>query len=474
MKMSRKSLGALTHVATGERWEATRLASEIDTRATCLRRSGIGRRDNVLLAHGGTPEFFVDLLAIWEVGACAVCVNPAITRSERDTIVDFVKPKLLVSGSNDLVQKGAAPIAADRAAVLRTNGADDALADPALILFTSGSTGIPKGVVHSFRALFARLSSNRENIPSHERRVTLCPLPTHFGHGLIGNSLTSLLDGGHVLIASNDLKTVSILGDLVDDHGVTFMSSVPTFWKIAAKFDTRRRGASLRRVHVGSAPLSKALWSNIIEWAGTRNVVNMYGMTETANWVAGASAAEFEPDDGLVGIAWGAQIAVKKQDSSIVNTGSGEVLIKSPSLMEGYYQRPDLTQDAFINGWLRTGDLGELDSRSVLRLTGRIKHEINRAGMKVNPEDIEMLLERSGAIEDVCAFGMADELSGETIGVVVVPADRANFNLQNLKAWCAERLVREKQPEKWFVADHIPKNERGKVNRAQLAQKYVP
>jgi acyl-CoA synthetase (AMP-forming)/AMP-acid ligase II len=468
-----RSLGSVTQVATGETWDPARLASEVTARAQRLRELGVDQRHVVLLAHGGTPAFFADLLAIWSIGSCAACVNPALTATELTTIVDFVKPKLSLPARDTLLGENAnerrSAVSQDHS--LFAEAAPDGLA---LILFTSGSTGEPKGVAHSFRSLLARLSSNREHIPAHERRVTLCPLPTHFGHGLIGNALTPLLDGGHVLLASSDLKSVSVVGDMISEHGVTFMSSVPAFWRIVGKLGVRRPKDSLQRVHVGSAPLSKTLWSSIMDWAGTRNVVNMYGMTETANWIAGASAVDSEPEDGLVGTGWDSRFALRRPDGRIAQRGAGEVLIKTPSLMTGYYKRPDLTQSVLTGGWFCSGDLGEIDAKGVLRLSGRIKHEINRAGLKVHPEDIEMLLERSGVIEEVCAFGMADDLSGQTIGVAVVPADPENFDLEKLKAWCAARLVREKQPEKWFVVRQIPKNDRGKINRAELAQLYMP
>ena len=434
----------------------------------------------VVVAHGGTPEFFADLLAVWEIGACAVCVNPMLTLPELSAILDLTKPRVVISSAAGLRQGRIETRVAslNDESLISVDDADgdrgSALDDPALILFTSGTTGAPKGVVHSFRSLLARLALNREHIPRAERQVTLCPLPTHFGHGLIGNSLTPLLDGGHIVLVTGDLQTASALGELIDEYGVTFMSSVPTMWKIVAKVGARPRKNSLQRVHVGSAPLSGSVWSNIIEWGGTQNVVNMYGMTETANWIGGASAAEHAPEDGLVGRPWGGQFAVLGTAGDLRGRGSGEILVQSPSLMAGYYDQPGLSRDVLLGGWFRTGDLGEIDARGVLRLTGRAKHEINRAGLKVYPEEIEMLLERSDLVAEVCVFAIADDLSGETVGVALVPANPGMFKLQDLKSWCSERLVREKQPQKWFVVDQISKNERGKVNRTDVMRACLP
>ena len=121
-----------------------------------------------------------------------------------------------------------------------TTGIDN----PALILFTSGTTGTPKGVVHTFRSLLSRISLNQIIIGSKALDVTLCPLPTHFGHGLIGNCLTPLLNGKElILFPGNEIKNIFNLGKLIDNYGVTFLSSVPSMWKIAIKSEKPINGS---------------------------------------------------------------------------------------------------------------------------------------------------------------------------------------------------------------------------------------
>ena len=133
--------------------------------------------------------------------------------------------------------------------------------------------------------------------------------------------------------------------------------------------------------------------------------------------------------------------------------------------MQGYYQRPELTDAALVAGWLRTGDTGRIDECGVARLTGRIKHEINRAGIKIQPEDIDLLLERHPAVLEACAFGIPDPVSGEIVGVAVHCADGAGESAESLRRWCLERLRREAVPERWFLVAEIPKTDRGKINR---------
>ena len=174
---------------------------------------------------------------------------------------------------------------------------------------------------------------------------------------------------------------------------------------------------------VGSAPLSADLWESIAEWAGTRNVANMYGITETANWLAAASALEHRPEDGLVGTPWGGALAVRDEGGRIRAAGEGEVLVQTPSLMSGYLRREDLSAEVIRDGWYHTGDVGRIDERGVLRLTGRIKHEINRAGTKIHPEDLDLLLERHPEVAEACAFGIPDAVSGEIVGIAVRPTE---------------------------------------------------
>src|SRR5688572_5530690 len=185
------------------------------------------------------------------------------------------------------------------------------LDDEALILFTSGSTGTPKGVVHTHRSLRARWIALRECLGTGSYRRTLCLLPTHFGHGLICNSLFPWLSGRHLFIAppfSTDL--LMQLGRLIDQHEITFLSSVPSMWALTLKLSKPPQANTLRRIHCGSAPLSAHLWRQIQDWAGTKEVFNAYGITETGSWVAGTTIGEFEPEDGLVGVSWSAVIKI--------------------------------------------------------------------------------------------------------------------------------------------------------------------
>ena len=155
----------------------------------------------------------------------------------------------------------------------------------------------------------------------------------------------------------------------------------------------------------------------------------------------------------------------RPSSGAVSDQGEGEILLQTPSLMTGYHQRPDLSGEVLRAGWFHTGDIGAIDADGVIRLSGRAKSEINRAGIKVHPEEVDLLLERHPDVAEACTFGVPDAVSGEIVGAAVCLADNAAVTPADLRAWCLERMRREGVPEKWYVVDHIPKTDRGKINR---------
>jgi oxalate---CoA ligase len=461
------TLGGISDIKLGCRWDFLRLREEIDRRAAVLAAEGIGRGSVVAIVHGGTARFFADLLATWKVGATATCLDQDLTAGEVRNVVEFSKSVVLLTDGAapvDGLNIPAMELAHREARAAAGNFHVPEPEEPALVLFTSGTTGIPKGVVLSFGALRARIEANISAIGKAALRRSLVTLPTHFGHGLIGNSLTPLLAGGDVVLHPLGVQMANSLGRIVDDHEITFMSSVPSLWRMALLRSSRPRNGTLLRIHIGSAPLPATLWSQVVSWSSAE-VVNCYGTTETANWIAGASSRTDTVADGLIGSMWGGRAAVLDDNGAVRESGSGEILIKSASLMSGYLARPDLTSAALHDGWYRTGDSGSIDQSGRLWLTGRIKDEINRAGFKVQPAEIDALLETHPAIAGACVFGVNDPLGGEAIAAAVQLKNGANVTSQELHVWCLERIRREAVPESWFFVSEIPRTDRGKVSR---------
>lgn len=468
-------LGAVHEV--GDKTELVSLREESIRRAGRLAALGVGRGTRVALSQGAGLSFFADLLAVWRRRATAVCLDTALTPGELATVLRFAQANCLLVDANGLGLEAPVPVIhLGERADTPGSGFLEAVAgepdDPALILFTSGTTGDPKGVVHSFRSLQARIALNIAEIGLGPADRTLLTLPVHFGHGLIGNALSPLFAGATLVIAGSGLPLASRLGAIIDAEAIRFLTSVPALWRMALKLSPPPNGGTLRRVHLGSAPMSGDFLKGVAAWTGCP-VYNCYGITETANWIGGTDAAAPDYRNGMVGRPWGGTAAVRLADGTVVEEGEGEILVRTPSLMQGYLDRPDLTAQALRDGWYCTGDQGEVDGQGRIILSGRIKDEINRAGFKVQPAEIDLLLEQHPDVLEACTFGLPDAVSGEIVAAAVKRRDGSSLDGPTLRAWCLERLRRDATPERWYFVEDIPKTSRGKLRRDDVRRRLT-
>jgi acyl-CoA synthetase (AMP-forming)/AMP-acid ligase II len=488
-------VGNLIEPLTGRTWDRQSILRGYHRRIAFYQHHGMSSQDIVFLHYGNTMEFFVDVLAIWSLGGCVVPIDPRLTDYEVKTLASAAKPRFSLwlgdpeeskaslfsdlgvdildtsEESVDRFSNGTTPVSAG----LLTLDQD------ALILFTSGTTGSPKGVVHTHRSLRARWLSLQYSLGLDKFRRTLCLLPTHFGHGLICNCLFPWLSGQDLFVLPPFRPDVVVqLGTLLDENRITFMSSVPSIWRLALKTAKPPRSNILQRVFCGSAPLSAFLWKDIQEWTGTKEVLNSYGITETGSWVAGTTVSDFVPEDGLIGVPWGAVLRILKTSQTDHPPGlaqecetgeSGYVWINTPALMKGYLCRDDLTNQVVSQGWFFTGDIGAVDDRGWLYLRGREREEINKGGMKVYPGDIDSVAERFEETVDVCTFGYEEPLHGENVGIAVVMKTAGDENIASLYHWLKGHLATHQMPQRWYLMNEIPRTSRGKVNRTEIAKR---
>jgi len=486
--------GALTELESGRSWSGLEMAARVTRRVAELRAFGLQRGDRLFVLYANNSEFFVDLLAAWNAGASVVPVDNRLTPFELQNLARTVMPRVAMVDAtvpaalgNVLASLGVKLVSPGDPAIDEVFSVSPGslacaarLDDEALILFTSGTTGVPKGVVHTHRSLRARWLSLRQSLGIACFRRTLCLLPTHFGHGLICNSLFPWLFGQDLIIAPAFSPYLLLrLGPIVDEMNVTFLSSVPSMWALSLKGSQPPQGKTLRRIHCGSAPLSAHLWRQIQEWSGIGDVYNAYGITETGSWVAGTSIENFEPEDGLVGEPWGATIKILKsaepqmpfaEDAECKVEETGYVWINTPALMQGYYGQPEITDQVVSGGWFVSGDMGLIDERGRLYLKGRERDEINKGGAKVYPADIDAVVERFEPATAVCTFAIPDTAYGQNVGMAVVLSRHDDATLRQLHAWLKEHLAEFKVPQRWYVVDELPKNSRGKVSRATVQE----
>jgi acyl-CoA synthetase (AMP-forming)/AMP-acid ligase II len=489
--------GNLIEPLTGRRWTPGDLHMRVESRIAAIAAAGLGHGDRAFIHFGNCHEFFAELLAIWSLGACAIPIDPRFTPFEIETLAAWSKPKVsswleapdgTLSTTLDKLGVNVTEVPKRIVPPLRGGSALSrgfSLDSDALILFTSGTTGQPKGVVHTHRSLRARWMALRDHLGLEAYTRTLCTLPTHFGHGLICNCLFPWLSGCDLYIMPPFRPEITArIGTIVDEEEITFMSSVPALWRLALRIAKPPQRHSLSRVFVGSAPLSAALWSDIAAWAAPARVMNSYGITETGSWLAGTTVGDLTPppEDGLIGVAWGGVLrvlsrrepdAVLDPDSECRPGESGHVWTLTPALMRGYLDRDDLTAQVVCNGWFATGDIGVIDDRGWLTLRGREREEINKGGMKVYPGDIDGVIERFTSTLDVCSFAYADPLLGEEVGVAVALKQNDDGTLRELYRWASEHLAAHQLPQRWYVLEEIPRTSRGKVNRAQIAEHCV-
>jgi len=476
------SVGNLAEPVSGRNWDRSEIARQVALRIARFQENGLGRGDRVFLPFGNRLEFFAELLAIWRLGACAVPIDARLTPFEVQPLVAAAKPRLaVVDDATDayviqaLNEAGVGVVNTTDTGDQQAESGLSRLDDDALILFTSGSTGAPKGVVHTHRSLRARWITLGEALGTEAFARTLCLLPTHFGHGLICNCLFPWLSGQDLFITPPFRPDIIMrLGSLLDEHRITFMSSVPAVWKLALKISKPPQAGTLQRVHCGSAPLSAGIWEDIRRWSGTRQVCNAYGITETGSWVAGLSDADCSAEDGLIGQGWGAVIKVLRTsdtsrplsaDDECARGESGFVWLNTPALMKGYFQRDDLTAQAVVDGWFLTGDIGLCDEQGRLVLRGRERDEINKGGMKIYPADVDAVVERFEHASDVCTFALDDAIYGQVVGMAVVMTKQDDDTFRALHQWMKSHLAEPKMPVRWWVVEEIPRTSRGKINR---------
>lgn len=443
-----------------------------------------------LAAHGGGPgavvswqlpnsvEAYLLYRACWRLGAVAAPVHHAAGGADVDAALDQVSPDLVIAAPERaaLARPGAVELTpGDRSWPPPGRAAVDAppdRADPAVVLFTSGSSGRPKAVLHTHRGLVTKARTMVEVHGLDPSDVVLMPAPLAHISGLLNGVLLPTTAGmTTVLMAKWD--PVAAL-ELIERHGVTFMIGPPTFFVSlmgAAGFSTDRV-ASLRLVSSGGSGVTPAFVQSAAASLGCR-VKRTYGSTEAPTVTtscAGDPEDRARETDGRPTRDVEVRISDPASGAEMPTGDVGEVRLRGPELFEGYLD-PALTAEAFTtDGWFRTGDLGTVDGAGWLTITGRIKDVIIRGGENISAAEVEGVLEAHPAVSQAVAVGYPDERLGHRVCAFVVAA--GPFDLSRSCEWMQERgVTRFKWPERLVQVDALPLLASGKVDRAGLERR---
>ncbi|WP_328345674.1 long-chain-fatty-acid--CoA ligase [Micromonospora sp. NBC_00421] len=478
------------HLTYGRLWEQAR------RHAAVLRASGVRPGDRVALLVVDTPQFPVVYFGVLATGAVVVPLNVMATASEIAHVLTDADARFLVCASSLLAQ--AREATGPLGTVLLTvgpgpagtvdleNAAQDtapidgpAVREPddvAVVFYTSGTTGDPKGVMLTHRNILynvERMVTTPYAFRSDD--VLLGCLPLAHGFGQICGMLTGFRAGISIVMMPRFSGREALA--LMRRHHCTVFMGVPTMYvKLLDAVAQGEPVPRLDRVYSGGSALAVKTLDDVRRVFGCP-VYEGYGMTETSCSVAyHYPGLTFRP--GTVGVPiTGITVGVARPNTDrtdLLPVGEvGEIVVRAPSVMAGYLGRPDATAEVLIDGWFRTGDLGRLDGDGYLSIVGRKKDLILRGGYNVYPREIEEVLVGHPAVAQVAVIGVPHPVLGEEVWAIVVPAqDVAARTGEELVEWGRQRLAAYKYPRRVEFTDALPTGPSGKVLKRILVSTY--
>jgi malonyl-CoA/methylmalonyl-CoA synthetase len=453
--------------------------------AADLYRRGVGRGCRVLLSGANGIDLVVVHIALLRLGAVVVPVNGAYREREVTHIVRDCRPVMVIVDDDaawspwvvsvdercPVVSVGDAAHADGNAGVppdIDAAGPES----PAMIGYTSGTTGAPKGAVLSHANLRASVAALAIAWRwTADDRLVLC-LPLFHMHGLgVGLHGTLFTGGSAVLLDRFDPARVI---DAAREHEATLFFGVPTMYHRLVECERVGELARLRLCVAGSAPLPPSV-HDAFRAATGNTVLERYGMTETVMLVS--NPYDGERRAGAVGFPLpGVEVRFARETGVIVDMSAaaadgiaGEILVRGPNVFSGYWERPASNVTAFVDGWFRTGDLATVASDGYITIVGRAKELIISGGFNVYPREVEEVLASHPALAEVAVVGTpSDEWGEEVTAFVVVRSGHVAPDLDALREFCGAQLARFKLPRRVVIIDTLPRNALGKVVKHEL------
>jgi acyl-CoA synthetase (AMP-forming)/AMP-acid ligase II len=345
--------------------------------------------------------------------------------------------------------------------------------DDALLLYTSGTTGLPKGVILSHKNMVAggEYTTLAHELTSQDR--ALCSLPLYHINGEIVTAVTPLVSGGSVVMPHK--FSVSDFWELISEYRCTWFSVVPTIISfLTSSTSIEGKGFHLEQLRFGrsaSSALPPSLHKTFEEKFKV-GIIETMGLTETAapvfsNPVDPAKRKYGSPGEAVGNIAK----IIDKTGREVPRGTQGEIMIKGDNVMKCYYKAPDKTAEALeSDGWLHTGDLGYMDEEGFVFVTGRIKELIIKGGENIAPREIDEAFYKHPAIQDAAAVGIPDDEYGEEIMCCCVIKEDCECTIEDLDKFCREELGEYKTPKVIKVMKELPKGPSGKIQRLKLPE----
>ncbi len=449
-----------------------------------LAAAGLRPGAPVAVAISHRTSFYVCFAACFEAGFPVVVLDPAAATMELVLMLQKARSAALVADAAVLERLAGqsgfdlpevvweTPTFAGPSKVTNESGSQSIDDDiPAYVIFTSGTTSAPKGVVVSRSALRRHVATLSNIFGYNDDARLLSFLPTHHTDGLVHGVAASLLTGMTVVQPGPFTQTTD-LEQLLRANKISHFLTVPTMLAMIKRLFADRPGLfrykEFAQLVSTAGLLDDSLWQEFQDWFDIR-ISNFYGMTETVS-----GALYCGPDDitwrlGTLGKPIDADIRIVAASGAMVATGAiGELQISAPHLMTGYLGDPKATDAVLTDGWLSTGDLCSQDEDGFLRFHGRLKNIIKRGGITVYPEDIGMIVAAIPGVLEVEVVGIPDPTFEQII--VVCAVAESNVSAADIRAACRANLAPERRPDRIELLQRLPRGPSGKVRRELLVK----
>lgn len=474
----------------GEQYSYQELINLTSTIESTIANAGISKGDSVIFQVNKSPEAIFLYLACLKLGAISVPLNNAYTASELSYFLDDIEPGLVVCDpaspiikenllhtrentsllTLDKHGKGSLFKSSDNIShsVQTTDVVGD---DVACILYTSGTTGKPKGAMITHENLSSNALTVHQSWGFNNDDILLHALPIFHVHGLFV-ALNCVLLSGTPMIFLPEFNVDDIIKFL---PRVTVLMGVPTFYSRLLSH-SELNDTSLKNIRLfisGSAPLLREVSDNFYTKTGHR-ILERYGMTETVMIASNPLKGERIP--GTVGQALpNIEVRITTEDDKTLEVGAtGNIQVSGPNVFKGYWRNPEKSQEEFTkDGFFKTGDVGFLDNKGYLTIVGRSKDLIISGGYNVYPKEIEIIMNALEGVHESAVIGVPHSDFGEGVIAVVVLEDNTKIEESNLISLLKNELAAYKVPKRIFDMSELPLNVMGKVQKNILREKYI-